>query len=118
MRWAPRNRLSPQISIVIPTRGRARQLSALLDSLAAQHSSKEVSWETILILNDSNQSVRTAVEQYLNNWKASPVQLRVLAEPGVSRARNFGVELSRGEVIAFLDDDILVDDNFVAETAR
>jgi glycosyltransferase involved in cell wall biosynthesis len=111
--------VSPQISIVIPTRSRARQLGALLDSLAAQCGAEELNWETILVDDAGGESARSAIEQYLKTWKASPVRLHVLeTRGGVSRARNTGVQLSRGDVIAFLDDDILVDRGFLAETAR
>jgi glycosyltransferase involved in cell wall biosynthesis len=111
--------VSLQVSIVIPTRSRARQVTALLESLAVQSGAAEVSWETILVDDAGEESARITIEQYLNTWKASPVRLHVLERRGgVSRARNTGVELSRGEVIAFLDDDILANRNFLRETAR
>jgi glycosyltransferase involved in cell wall biosynthesis len=94
-------------------------LTALLDSLAMQCGAGEVNWETILVDDASDESARVAIEKCLNNWNASPVRLHVLERRGgVSRARNAGVELSRGEVIAFLDDDIVTDRNFLVETVR
>lgn len=111
--------MSIQVSIIIPTRSRARQVTALLDSLALQIGAGGVNWETILVDDAGEASARRAIEKYLNNWTASPVRLHVLERRGgVSRARNAGVELSRGDVIAFLDDDILTDQNFLAESAR
>lgn len=111
--------MSLQVSIVIPTHSRARQVMALLDSLALQSGAGGVNWETILVDDAGEQSARVAIEKYLSNWKASPVRLHVLERrAGVSRARNAGVDLSRGEIIAFLDDDIVTDRNFLEETAR
>lgn len=114
-----KERVNPQVSVVVPTRNRARQVTALLECLAVQSGAGEVSWETILVDDGGEESARIAVEQYLSTWNASPVRLHVVERRGgVSRARNSGVDLSRGDVIAFLDDDILVDRNFLRETAR
>jgi glycosyltransferase involved in cell wall biosynthesis len=107
------------LSIVVPTRNRPRQLLALLDSLRRQSGAGDFQWELVLVDDGSDGHPRAVVERYLSAWDAAAVRLHALERcSGVSRARNVGVELSRGETIAFLDDDILVGENFLCETRR
>jgi glycosyltransferase involved in cell wall biosynthesis len=89
------------ISVVVPTLDRAELLHAALRSLAAQtYADFEV-----IVVNDGGRSVTRVV----NPWQSYfPVTLIELPRwRGVSHARNIGIEHTRGEYIAFLDDDDL-----------
>lgn len=63
-------------------------------------------WEIIAVNDESTDTSRTILERYAQRY---PDRIRVITvtNGGVSRARNTGVSLARGEYIAFLDQDDL-----------
>lgn len=79
------------ISVVIPSTGRA----SLNDSIKSVLQQTQQVLEVIVVDDSKSQSIPS------NGHKI----LRTGGEKGVSYARNLGVEVSSGELIAFLDDD-------------
>jgi glycosyltransferase involved in cell wall biosynthesis len=87
-----------RFSLIVATLGRTDELRRLLESLAVQtHRDFEV------IVVDQNPDDRVA--QILTPI-ASQMRIQLLvAQPGVSRARNLGLKAVSGDVVAFPDDD-------------
>lgn len=103
------------ISVVIPTRNRAQKLRRTLDGLCAQ-SLPSVAFEVLVVDNGSSDDTRAAVAGYLDkaaNWK----YLRE-SKPGAAAARNSGIRASQGEIVLFLDDDVVPDPQLVEEHAK
>jgi len=90
-------------SVVIPTLNRADLLRPLLDSLLMQ-CADGVEYEILVVDNGSHDRTRAVVEEYA----AADQRLLYVYEPrpGVSYARNAGIELARAPIIAFVDDDV------------
>lgn len=89
-----------KFSIVIPCWNAAATLAATLDSALAQ-SLKDFE---LLVINDGSTDDSAAIA--LDYSRRDPrVCLHNLPNGGVSRARNHGAALSKGEYIAFLDAD-------------
>jgi glycosyltransferase involved in cell wall biosynthesis len=89
----------PDVSVIIPTRDRCRQLQISLGSAIAQ---RDVDLE-IVIVDDGS---RDATERTVSAIADPRVRyLRRAGSPGVSAARNAGIAEARGRWIAFLDDD-------------
>lgn len=88
------------ISVVIPTYNRAGTLKRAVDSVLAQ-SYRDI--ELIIVDDASNDQT----SEYLAELQ-STVEIKVLYNSknlGVSACRNRGIEIARGEWIAFLDSD-------------
>jgi glycosyltransferase involved in cell wall biosynthesis len=100
----------PSVSVVIPTYRRPVDVVRCVDSiLATGYPDLEV-----IVVDNAPGDARTAVavaETYSGDGR-----VRYLAEwtAGASRARNQGVRHAHGEVVAFADDDIVVDANWIA----
>ncbi len=96
-----------RLSVCIPTHNRAGLLHQMLQSLMELRLMPTTNWEIIVVANCcQDDTVRMA-----NSMAAQlPAPLRVMeeAEPGVVAARNCAVHHARGEIIAFLDDDVQV----------
>ena len=103
----------PRLSIVICTRNRIELLQRACESLAKQVQVED-SIEVIVIDNASSDGtsqwladVGAGTGREAPGLLGSRYRIRGEREPvsGLSRARNRGVRLARGEFVAFLDDD-------------
>ncbi len=93
------------ISVVIPTYNRPDQIIACVESIFRSRTLCE-----ILIVE---QSKKTISSDTLRQWAARDVRYFFLQTPGVSRAKNYGIRKSRGDIVAFTDDDCIVDQAWV-----
>jgi glycosyltransferase involved in cell wall biosynthesis len=102
--------VQPLVSIVVPTFNRCSSLCTLLNALAVQNA-PPTSFEVIVVDDGSTDGTVEHVRSL-----AMPYALRVVqqAHDGPARARNLGVEQARGEVILFLDDDVVPAADLVA----
>lgn len=93
------------ISVVICTYNRAESFRTTLESLARMEVPTEVSWELIVVDNNSTDNTRVVVEEFA---KTTSFPVRYVFEPkqGLSHARNAGITSAGGDVVAFIDDDI------------
>lgn len=91
------------ISVVIPTRNRADLLEGTLETLAAQVAGSE-EWEVLVMDNGSTDNTPALCARMAGRFKA--FQYRIVSEPGLHAGRNAGWQSARGEIIAFLDDDV------------
>lgn len=104
----------PELSVVIPTYNRAEQLRACLESLAQQEQ-PVADFEVVVVVDgstDHTPDMLAALEL--------PYVLRVVRQEnrGSARARNHGIEASRGRFCLFLDDDMIAAPSLVSEHLR
>lgn len=88
------------ISIIVTHKKDLGYLSDCLESIADQQY-KDI--ETILVLDHTEDDVTSLVEQYKEDINLKIYELE--EKTGVSAARNYGMEVSTGEWIMFLDND-------------
>lgn len=94
-------RAAPELSVVVPTRDRPRELTGLLERLCAQDIEP---WRFELIVADDGSAV--PVEEALPETPL-PFEMRVVrqAAAGPAAARNLALSQARGELVLFLNDD-------------
>jgi glycosyltransferase involved in cell wall biosynthesis len=92
-------------TVLICTYNRAKLLRQTLESLAEVTSTRP--WDIVIVDNNSTDDTRQVIEEAARRF---PIPLMSLFEPrqGKSWALNTGIEASRGEIIAFIDDDVRV----------
>lgn len=102
------------ISVVICTYNRVDVLARTLESFAAQEGLGRVDHELLVVDNNSTDGTRQVVDGAGGLHGA-----RHVFEPvqGLSAARNRAVRESRGDTIAFLDDDVIVDAQWLLRLA-
>jgi glycosyltransferase involved in cell wall biosynthesis len=98
------------VSVIVCTRNRARQLAGMLDSACSLAVPADVEWELLIIDNGSHDETPEVVRRY-----AHRLPLRCVVEPiaGLSHARNRGVDEARGRYICWTDDDVLLESNWL-----
>ena len=94
----------PTVSVVVPTYNRRDRLEHVLDALFAQHT--DVPFEIVVVSDGSTDGT----DAYLSTAAApagSRATLRHVRQEnsGPAAARNRGVDLARGEIVVFVDDD-------------
>ena len=94
------------MSIVIATAGQAPYFDRVVEAVALQ---TYRSCEVIVVDNNRIQQVQNGIGFGLLH----PVNVVHERVPGLSRARNRGISVARGDVIAFFDDDAVPDEDWV-----
>lgn len=100
------NKLSPPIiSVIVCTYNRVSLLDGALESVCAQTINSAL-FEIIVVDNKSTDSTKSLVEHYCANHQ----NIRYVLEEnqGLSYARNRGLLESRGQYVAYIDDDCKV----------
>lgn len=100
------------VSVVIPTFRRQRTLRDLLGSLERQVC--DVTFEVIVVANLPEAGLKKTVESYGPRFR-----FQETGRLGVNIARNKGLNLSRGAIVLFLDDDTYITDrDFIQKVAE
>jgi glycosyltransferase involved in cell wall biosynthesis len=94
----------PSVSVVVCTRDRPRDLRSCLESIAALRTRPQ---EVIVVDNCPSDGAT------LDLCRDYPVRYVRESSPGLARARNRGILEARGEVVAFTDDDCVVDPHWL-----
>lgn len=104
----------PFATVIVPTTG--ERLDDLRGCLEALSGMDYPEYEVLLVNNRPCAENAGVIERAIG----SASRVRVLAEavPGVSAAKNRGLAEARGEIVAFTDDDIVVDRRWLAELVQ
>jgi O-antigen biosynthesis protein len=106
-----RQAAAPLISVVVATRERPRYLTACLDSLARLD---YPNYEVVVVDNDP---VTDATATLMSRRSDANLRYAREARRGLAAAHNCGLEHTSGSIIAFTDDDVIVDRNWLTEVA-
>src|SRR5215471_9795294 len=100
--------LSMRITVILCTYNRCESLSTALESVAVSQLPPSISWEVLIVDNNSSDRTREVVEEFSHRY---PGRFRYAFEPrqGKSYALNVGVREAKGDVLAFMDDDVTVE---------
>lgn len=102
-----------KISIVIATYNRGEKLVRTLRSLASQSLPAD-EWEAVVVNNNSTDDTPAHFAKFVRENPG--LNIRMVDEPrqGVSWATNTGIGQTRGDIVAFVDDDEEVNQGFAA----
>jgi GT2 family glycosyltransferase len=109
--------VSNRLSILIPTKDRCQCLGELLDSLQRSRALEAIRPE--IVVGDNGSSDRTW--QLLNEKPARslvPLKILKVTRAGKSAVLNDAIGIATGEILAFLDDDVIVDEKWLEAMAR
>lgn len=106
-----------QISVVIPTYNRVQVLKECLDSILVQ---TLIPNEVLVVDNSDRDRLKTKnlIEKTKALFSSKNIFLRYIPnerENALTVARNLGIEQSSGDIISFLDDDVVLDRKYYEE---
>ena len=101
-----------KITVILCTYNRCQSLAKALQSVALSRLPNSVDWDVLVVDNNSNDQTRSVVEDYC---RRHPKRFRYLFEsrPGKSNALNSGIREAKADVLAFMDDDVEVDPDWL-----
>ena len=106
------------VTLLICTHNRAASLKDTLASLIGQRTEKDFDFEIQIVDNASTDETKSVVESFQPAFNG---RLRYFfeAKKGKPYAMNFGIKEAKGEIVAFIDDDCLVEDpDFLLKISR
>ncbi len=100
------------ISVILCTYNRCNSLARALESVVSSKVPDSIEWEILVVDNNSNDQTRDVVENVI---RSNAGRLRYLFEgrQGKSYALNTGIREARGDVLAFMDDDVTVNSDWL-----
>lgn len=102
-----------KVSVIIPTKDRPKDIVDCIASIRAQTLLPD---ELIIVDASSDQSLKGRLEENLLGVRFKVIYLR--ADPGLTHQRNIGVKASSGEIVFFLDDDIVLEEDFIEKIIK
>lgn len=104
-----------KLSVVIATKDRASFLTRALDSLAQQTDAP--AFEAIVVDNGSSDETAALVDGRIGT-EPYPLARVFVPEPNRGAARNRGVARADGDVVVFVDDDVVLPAGFLSAHAQ
>jgi len=105
-----------QISVITPTHNRCEYLRNTIISLQEQNFPKD-EYEIVVVDNNSTDDTPEVVEECDRNGKKEVVYVRE-QEIGLHNARHAGAKAAKGEILAYVDDDVICDSNWLSELVK
>lgn len=106
---------APELTVVVPTRGRFAQLRNCLEGICAQDVDPH-RFEVVIVDDASPQPLASLIECYRDR-----LAVRLIVQErsvGPAAARNAGVEIARGRLLAFIDDDCVPSPHWLSALMR
>jgi GT2 family glycosyltransferase len=104
--------MSDRLSIVVPTKNRCHSVKEFLDSFERLRGLERIRPEIIVADNDSADDTWEMLKERSKYFRVSLKILKV-TRPGKSAALNEAIRTASGEVLAFLDDDVVLDEGWL-----
>lgn len=102
----------PKLSIVIIAYNEEEYIGRLLESIKAEG---YPSYEIIVVDDHSSDKTVEIAQGYSSSIPIKVVQKDIR---GASRSRNYGATFAKGEIILFLDADVILPEGFIAKNLR
>ncbi|HAX86352.1 MAG TPA: glycosyl transferase [Cyanobacteria bacterium UBA11370] len=103
-------------TVAICTYNGENRLPDVLEKLRSQLFDEPMTWEIIVVDNNSQDNTAKVVQEYQANWDtAYPIRYYLETQQGLAFARRCAIREAKSDLIGFLDDDNLPDPNWVAE---
>ena len=99
------------ITVAICTFNRAESLRLTLNSLLTMRVPCDISWEILIVNNNSTDHTDEVISEYIGRL---PVRREFEPDSGKSNALNRATDVSKGDYIVWIDDDVLVDAGLLA----
>lgn len=106
-----------KLSVIICSYNRADYIIGAIDSLYHQTASKDL-YEVIIVDNNSRDNTKDICLTYISTHRDCSIYYLEEKEQGASFARNTGSAMAKGELLTFMDDDAIAQNDFIEKIIR
>jgi glycosyltransferase involved in cell wall biosynthesis len=106
--------INPKLSVIIPTYNRAEMLKRVIEGILNQTFQD---FETIVVDDGSTDETEDTIKEVIKKTSQGLLYLKQ-ENKGAGAARNLGIRHAEGELILFIDDDVLPALNLLEEHIR
>lgn len=100
---------TPRISVIIPTKNRFHDIIKCIESILVQTLLPD---EIVIVDSSDTQELKSKIEEF----KSEKTKFAYIhTKPGVNYQRNIGIERSCGDIVFILDDDTILEKDFIKE---
>ena len=100
-----------KISVIIPTKDRTQDIVRCLESIAIQTMSPD---EVVIVDSSDTDELKSALDLFENlNIKYAHIEVDKKFKGSQQIAMNVGLDNSNGDILIFLDDDVILDKNHI-----
>jgi len=103
------------VSVIIPTYNKVSRLKLTICSLLRQ---ENFNFEIVIVDDGSDYQTKKFLSELQSSTKKVKIKVITQTNQGRSIARNIGVKNSEGDRLVFIDDDIIVDSDFIEQHAK
>ena len=100
------------ISFIICTYNRDKYIYECLSRLAKN--TEQDNWEIVLVNNNSTDNTVAECERFVRDYPKTNYRYFLETQQGLSFARNRGITEAKGEWFVYLDDDAMVEEDYIA----
>ena len=106
-----------KVSVIIPTLNRPHDLKAAMESIARQ---TVLPYEVLVIDQSDGENTHQIAEEFSKRPEMRQVRVRYvrLLERSLVKARNRGLDLAEGDIVSFLDDDVVLLEDYFEQIVR
>lgn len=105
-------------SFVIPTYNNAKLLLNNLEALNHLVLPEDCEFETIVVDDGSDTDTYSVISQLPVSYRLDYIYLERCEESSRARARNRGIDKATGDIVVFIDSDIIVNPDYITELER
>ncbi len=111
--------MSLDFTVAIPTYNGENRLPQVLEKLQAQVGIDNLTWEIVIVDNNSTDGTAKLIQEYQANWQHL-ANLRYCLEPqqGAAFARHRAIIEAKSQIVGFLDDDNLPFPTWILEAYK
>jgi glucosyl-dolichyl phosphate glucuronosyltransferase len=101
-----------KVTVILCTYNRCTSLAKALETVALSKVPETIAWDVLVVDNNSRDQTCAVVESYSTRY---PGRFKYLFESkqGKSNALNAGIRVAQGDVLVFMDDDVVVDPSWL-----
>ena len=107
-----------QVSVIIPTYNRQKDLKTCLNSILHQ---TKLPREVIIVDDSDNDKIENLIKEENSSFGNKNIDLRYIRNKrgkSLTIARNVGIDNSTGDIVLFLDDDVILNKDYIEEITR
>ncbi|HBB34075.1 MAG TPA: glycosyl transferase [Cyanobacteria bacterium UBA8803] len=107
--------MTVDFTVAIRTYNGEKHIPKILERLRSQINTDQISWEVVIVDNNSTDNTAKIIQEHQANWPTSyPLKYYLEPKQGASFTRKRSIQEAQGYLIGFLDDDNLPESNWVA----